>query len=253
MKKSWIAVLTGALCVCGSAGRASDTTSPSPAVKTVSFSLRPLKGTVEDPPPEKTSAEPIPAPKPAPPDNPAPPPTAGAAPSAPAGAPAACGTCGVAPCSAACGPSCWSRLKAWACYHSTTGHLCSDTCCGQRWVPLYLFFLTPCREGCGVPCGSGCGMPYGPCAAGCKSGCAAAPTPAPAPACKAPVPVPSATQPVSYKTACDKPSGLVTPPSKAGCGGTAGVPCDPATSSGFFGSVGQKLFGSPTGLGGSGR
>jgi hypothetical protein len=255
MKKTWIAVLAGALLVWGAAGRASDKTSPYPTVKTVSFGLRPLKGATDDPPPEKSAPELIPPPSPAP-DGPAAASPKGTAPPATTGAPAGCGTCGAAPSCVACGPSCWGRLKAWACYHSTTCGLCGETHCGQRWVPLYLFFLSPCREGYGVACGSGCGTPYGP--APCKPACA----PAPAPTCKAPAPVPPATQPVSYKATGDKPSGLVTKPSglvtpptkaKGECGGTGGPVCDPASASGFFGSVGQKLFGSPTGQGGSGR
>jgi hypothetical protein len=249
MRKTWIAVLTGALGVWGGGAFADDASAPRTPWKILPSGLSASQAVQ---PPEKIKAptpvgpEKIPSPKPETPAAPAP-----TAPTvaelAPHSAPVGGGTC--APACGACESShCWERLKAWACYHSVSGKLCADHCCGgQRWVPVYLFFLTPpCQEGCGPVCGAACAPTCGSCAAPVQPVVSKAPSAHAITPCKAVSPAPCAAPPA--QTSCDTPCGLVTPKAKDGCGGSCGPVAGPCGSSWSFTDFAHRMFGPPTGL-----
>jgi hypothetical protein len=233
MRKTWIAVLTGALGVWSAGTYADDLPLPKPPVRTIPSGLPTSK--VSEPP-EKIKA-------------PLPEGTATPAPAAPVAQPAPNGTSvGCGACATTCGPcgaSHLERLKAWACYRSTSGKICADCCCdGQRWVPIYLFFLTPpCREGCGPVCGAACGSCAAPCGSACKATPASTVT-----QCKAVSPAPSASP--SAKPACDKPCGLVTPKAKDGCTGSCGPVSGACGSSWFLADFAHRMLSPPAGFNG---
>ncbi len=251
MRKTWIAVLTGTLSVWSSGALADDASTVKTPWKVTLPGLAKAKTTQ---PPEK-----VPAPKPEGPETiPAPKPEGAASPATPAptaptvaelapySAPVGTGTCASNACP--CGPSHWERLKAWACFHSTSGKVCADCCCGgQRWVPIYLFFLTPsCREGCGPVCGAACGPTCGLCAAPCQPACKAPSAPTITP-CKAVTPAPSASP--ATKTSCDTPCGFVTP-KKDGCSGSCGPVSGSCGSSWFLADFAHRMFSPSCGING---
>jgi hypothetical protein len=164
MRKTWVAVLTFLLVAGAAAVHAEDTVAPRLRARLMAvFHPEPA---AEAPAPAP-SEQPAPAAPPAgaalPPGHPAPE-HAEPAPAAPEGGGCASG-------GGPCGHRRGCRKGARDCLHNLCGfftyrpecrwacHDCGNDCCCCRWVPLYLYFLRPCVEGCEhTGCGA-CGQP----------------------------------------------------------------------------------------------
>ena len=98
---------------------------------------------------------------------------------APIAGPAAatCGTCNTCNACQTCDSCGGGRLRAWLTYRPLHRTECGEcrSCCGGRWVPLYLYFIGNCKEHPCTACGStgpacGCAGPFGaPTGCGCLS------------------------------------------------------------------------------------